>query len=203
MLTLTRVGIAIFAFAVILGPVYTVDEYSVVSNLISELGAQHTQNNFIMIIAFVLLGGGIVIDGIRRFRVTLLPFILFGLTMAIVGLFPLKPIDTSLVFNSTYHNLHGIIASVAGTVITVGFIWQGFLTNGRQRIFCFYMAVVAIVFPILMLAIPSYQGITQRLMYLQVLGWLWAKYPIILANQALKLKGRGSVAPTKVQGSAS
>jgi hypothetical membrane protein len=191
MVTLTRVGIAIFALAVVFGPLYTVDEYSVVSNLISELGAQHTQNNFIMIIAFVLLGGSIVIDGARRFRIALLPFILFGLAMAVVGLYPHKPIDAGLNFNATYHNLHGIIASIAGTVITVEFIWQGLKTDGRQRIICFYMAGVAILFPILMLTFPNYQGITQKIMYLQMLGWLWIKYPIILANQALNLTGKG------------
>ncbi len=177
MLTLTRVGIAIFTLAVVFGPLYTVADYSVVSNLISELGAQHTQNNFIMIIAFVIFGGGIVIDGIRTFRVALLIFIIFGMAMAIVGTFPHKPIDTSLNFNSTFHNIHGIIASVSGTVITVGFIWQGFRTNGKQRMVCFYMAMVAIVFPITMLNIPNYQGLTQRVMYLQILGWLWEKYP--------------------------
>lgn len=186
MFTLTRIGITIFALAVVFGPLYTVDEYSAVSNLISELGAQQTQNNFIMIIAFVILGGGIVIDGVRRFRIAQLPFILFGLAMAIVGIFPHKPIDTSLIYNATYHSLHGIIASIASTVITVGFIWQGFRTDGRQRIICYYMALVAIVFPILMLSIPSYQGIVQRVMYLQVLGWLWMRYPIILANHAVE-----------------
>lgn len=175
--TLTRVGIAIFALAVILGPLYTVAEYSVVSNLISELGAQHTQNNFIMIVAFFLLGGGIAIDGIRIFKPALLPFILFGVAMAIVGFFPHKPLDTTLEYNSTFHNIHGVIASVAGTVITIGFIWQGFRHNGGQRIICFYLAVVAIVFPILMINFPAFQGVIQRVMYLQILGWLWINYP--------------------------
>ena len=101
-MTFARVGITIFALAVVFGPIYTVNEYSVVSNLISELGAQHTQNNFIMIIAFVMLGVGIAVDGVRKFRVSLLPFILFGLAMAIVGIFPHKPIDASLNFNSIY-----------------------------------------------------------------------------------------------------
>ena len=182
MITPTRAGISVFALAVVFGPLYTVNEYSVMSNSISELGAQHTQNNFIMILAFILLGGSIVIDGVRRFRIALLPFILFGLTMAIVGMLPHKPIDPSLRFNSTYHNLHGIIASIAGTVITAGFIWQGVLTKGRQRIICFYMAGVAILFPILMLSSPNYQGIIQRLMYLQILSWLWIKYPEMVAT---------------------
>ena len=177
MITLTRIAITIFSLAVIFGPLYTVTEYSAVTNLISELGAQHTENNFIMIIAFVILGGGIVIDGVRRFRAALLPFILFGAAMAVAGMFPHKPLDTSLNFNATFHTMHGVIASVAGTVITVGFIWQGFRNNGGQRIVCFYMAAVSIVFPLLMLNTPNFQGVIQRVMYLQILGWLWIKYP--------------------------
>lgn len=175
--TLTRIGIAIFTLAVVFGPLYTVAEYSVVANLISELGAQHTQNNFIMIIAFVILGGGIAIDGVRVFRFALLPFVFFGLVMAIVGMFPHKPLDTTLIYNSTLHTIHGILASVAGTVICIGFIWQGFRNDGWQRMVCFYLAVVAIVFPILMLSFPTFQGIIQRVMYLQILGWLWINYP--------------------------
>ncbi len=44
MLTLMRVGIAIFTLAVVLGQFYTVAEYSFVTNLISEHGTQNTQN---------------------------------------------------------------------------------------------------------------------------------------------------------------
>jgi len=184
MITPTRVGIVVFAIAVLLGPLYTVDEYSTVANLISELGAQHTPNNFIMICAFIVLGLGILVDGVRKFQIPLLPFILFGLSMAIVGVFPHKPLDSSQGFNAMFHNLHGIVASIAGTAITGGFIWQGFRTHGRQRIICFYMAMIATIFPILMLSIPSHKGIIQRVMYLHILGWLWIKYPGILANKA-------------------
>jgi hypothetical protein len=39
------------------------------------------------------------------------------------------------------------------------------------------MALVALVFPLMMLFFPRHQGLIQRAMYLQVLGWLWFKYP--------------------------
>ncbi len=177
MTTLSRVGVAIFTLAVVFGPIYTVPDYSVVSNLISELGAQQTQNNFFMIIAFCLLGAGIAIDGIKTFQLPLLPFISFGVAMAIVGLFPHKPIDAALNYSSALHNIHGIIASVAGTLITIGFIWQGFRNIGWQKMACFYMAAVAIVFPVLMIKLPTLQGIIQRVMYLQIFAWLWVKHP--------------------------
>jgi len=183
MFSLTRTGIVIFVLAVVFGPLYTVEKYSVVANSISELGAQQTQDNFIMIIGFVILGGSITLDVMRRFRVLQLPFIVFGLAMAAAGLLPHKPIDASLNYNFTYHNLHGIFASVAGTAITIGLTWQGIRTNGWQRIICFYLALVAVLFPTLMLTMPGYQGIIQRVMYLQILGWMWLKYPVILASR--------------------
>ena len=177
MTNLTRVGISLFALAVILGPVYTVDGYSSVSNVISELGAQHTQNSFIMTIAFMVLGAAISVDGLMRFERQLLPFILFGLLMGVVGLFPHKPLDRTLAFSVMLHQLHGIIAGLAGLSVTVGFIWRSLLSEKRHRIVCFYMAGVSTVFPVLMLLFPATQGIIQRLMYLQVLGWLWVWYP--------------------------
>ena len=185
MITPTKVGIIVFILAVLLGPLYTVNGYSIVTNLVSELGAQHTPNNFIMICAFITLGMGIVIDGVRMFQTPLLPFILFGVAMVIVGIFPHKPLDASQSFNIMYHNLHGIVASIAGTAITVGFIWQGFRTRGGQRVICFYMALIATILPILMLSISGYKGIIQRVMYLHILGWLWLKYPVILTDRAL------------------
>ena len=77
------------------------------------------------------------------------------LSIATVGIFPHKPLDTSLVFNSMYHNLHGIMAGVASIVIAIGFIGQGFQTNDKQPFICFYMAGTSTVFPLFIL---NYQG---------------------------------------------
>ena len=59
----SRIGILVFAAAAIAGPWYSVEEHKPVSNLISELGAQNTQNNFVMIGGFLVLGSGIAVDG--------------------------------------------------------------------------------------------------------------------------------------------
>ena len=188
MVTLTKVGITIFTLAVVLGPFYTVKDYSITSDLISELGAQHTKNNFIMIAAFAMMGGSIVIDGAKNFKLSLLPFIFFGLFIAVAGVFPHKPLDVSLAYNSTFHALHGIMASISGTAITVGFIWQAFRTRQSQRIICLYMAMVAVLFPVFMISYPDYQGVIQRIMYLQLLGWIWIKYPVSVQRENYRRK---------------
>ena len=133
--------------------------------------------NIVMVAAFVVMGIAIAVDGLKKPRASLIPFALFGLAMAAVGLFPHKPIDPTIAFNESYHKLHGILASIAGIAVTAGFVWQAVLRKGKDRVVCAYLALVALLFPLLMLGNPDFRGIIQRVMYLQILGWIWIFYP--------------------------
>jgi len=184
---LTSIAISLFAVTVLAGPSYTVEGYSSISNLISELGAQHTKNNYIMISGFIILGAGIIIASLKKLSYPIVPFMIFGLFMIAAGVFPHKPIDPTLKYNDTFHSLHGASATLAGIAITIGFVWQGVLSKHTvSKLICFYLAIVCFAFPMLMLKMPDYQGLIQRLMYLQVLGWIMVKHPEkIMANKAL------------------
>ena len=185
----TRLGIAIFAAAVVAGPLYTVPGYSAVGNLISELGAQNTPRNYLMSAAFVALGAGIVADGLRDFHRALAPFIAFGLFMALVGFFGHKPIDPAVPYATWAHTAHGALATAAGIAITAGFAWQGVRQQypGR-RVVAASLAVASLALPLAMLSFPAYQGAIQRVMYLLVFSWIWACYPPRAHARAL---GRG------------
>jgi len=184
---MTKISILLFALIVLLGPIYTVKDYSAISNLISELGAQKTQNNYIMIFGFIILGIGIFIDSIKNMSYAVIPFMLFGLIMVAVGISPHKPMDPNIEYSTTLHNLHGILATLAGISITIGFIWQGIKSKKTiSKITCFYLAIVCFAFPMLMLAQNEFQGIIQRLMYLQIFIWIWVMFPNkILANKRI------------------
>lgn len=174
----TRLGIAIFAVAVVAGPLYTVPGYSAVGNLISELGAQNTPRNYLMSVAFVALGAGIVADGLRSFHRALAPFIAFGFFMALVGFFSHKPINPAVPYATWAHTAHGALATSAGIAITVGFAWQSFRQQGlSRRVVAALLAVASLALPLAMLSWPAYQGATQRLMYFLVFLWLWVYYP--------------------------
>ena len=183
----TIISILFFGAVVVAGPAYTVDGYSAISYLISELGAQKTNNNYIMIVGFITLGSGIIIASLSRISHPIIPFMLFGLFMIVAGAFPHKPINQELEYNAIFHSLHGVSATLAGIAITIGFAWQGVLSQHlASKLLCFYLAVVCFAFPILMLINPEYQGIIQRAMYLQVLGWIMVMHPErIMANKAL------------------
>lgn len=174
----TRLGIAVFAVSVAAGPLYTVPNYSPVANLISELGAQNTPHNYIMVVAFAALGTGIVADGIREFHRALIPFVAFGFFMAIVGFFGHKPINPAVPYTAWIHMAHGGLATAAGICITVGLSWQAVRQPGVARRFtAALLAVASLALPLAMLSFAEYQGAIQRVMYFLVFLWLWIYYP--------------------------
>ncbi|MHC4160236.1 MAG: DUF998 domain-containing protein [Planctomycetota bacterium] len=175
----TRIGILIFASTALSGPWYTVKDYSSVSNLISQLGAQNTQNNYIMVAGFLALGIGIVADGIRRFRKPVLPFIAFGLFMALAGLLAHKPLSPAVEYSEGAHQAHSGLATLAGISITVGLLWQAVLAiTYRSRAVIITLAVLCLALPLCMLAFQQFQGFIQRIMYLFLFAWLWINFPI-------------------------
>jgi hypothetical membrane protein len=175
---LTRIAIATFVLAVIAGPFYTVQGYSAVANLISELAAQSTPRNFIMAGAFVALGAAIVADGTLAFQRSLAPFIAFGSFMALAGLFGHKPINPETPYLAWAHTVHGALATAAGISISVAFILQAFgQSQPARRAIPAILAVLCFALPLAMLQLPEVQGAIQRAMYLLVFAWLWHHYP--------------------------
>lgn len=173
-----KFGILIFAAAILLGPFYTVEGYSVITNTISELGAQHTPNNFIAIIGFVTFGLGIIMEWLRHRSWATTPFLLFGIFIAAAGLLPHRPIDPKIPYKDLIDRLHSVMANASGIAMTVGFLWQSIREHSvKIRVFDFYMGVTCLVLPMAMFALPEYQGLIQRLMYFQVFVWLWFLYP--------------------------
>lgn len=161
----TRIGIVLFTLAVITGPWYSVSEYSAVNNLISELAAQNTPRNWLMAAAFVALGAGIVVDGLRKPSIQLWPFVAFGILMALAGLFGHRPLSPTDQFVGWVHTAHSALATGAGICITLGFLWQAVRQQvQQQRVVSALMALVCVVFPLAMLWSPDWQGITQRAM---------------------------------------
>ena len=178
LLSPSRIGILVFAAAAMAGSWYTVEEYSPVSNLISELGAQNTQNNFVMISGFLVLGLGIAVDGLRWFGKPMIPFITFGLFMALAGIFAHKPMSPSSPFSEVVHQIHSGLATLAGVSITLGLAWQAAIrANSRHRGITAILAVLCFVLPLCMLAFQDFQGLIQRIMYLLIFTWIWVYYP--------------------------
>lgn len=174
----TRIGILLFTLAVVAGPLYTVPEYSIVRNLVSELAAQNTPRNGLMAGAFVALGAGIAIDGLRGKASRAWPFVAFGILMALAGLFGHRPLGRDVPYVPWVHAAHSALATGAGICITAGFAWQAFRPSGPlRRLVAALLALACVGLPLAMLWHPSVQGATQRVMYALVFAWLWIRYP--------------------------
>lgn len=174
----TRIGIAAFVLAVAAGPLYTVPGYSPVSNLISELAAQHTPNGWVMSLAFVVLGGAIVADARRRPVPAIVPFAAFGSFIALAGLFGHAPITPGVAFDAALHRAHALLATLAGVSITVALAWQALRERAAlRRAAAGGVALLRLALPLAMLAWPAVQGLVQRIMYTTLFVWLWASYP--------------------------
>lgn len=175
----TRTGILVFGAAVLAGPWYTVPEYHAVRHLISELAAQSTPGNWIMSAAFVALGVGLVADGVRRYRHDHLPFMAFGVLMALAGLFGHRPLDPNVSYQAWAHAAHSALATAAGFAITFALGWQALRQPRRvKRVLAGVLSVACVALPLAMLWLPPVQGAVQRLMYGLIFGWLWVHYPI-------------------------
>ncbi len=174
----TQWGVLVFVAAAALGPLYTTPDYSVLSNVISELAAQNTPRNAIMAVAFVLLGTLVALDGLRPPRAPRMPFVVFGVAFAAAGLFGHKPIAQGVPYLAWVDTVHSQLATVSGIALTVGFGWQAALRGPwPQRLLAGLLALVCVGLPLLMLSWPAWQGAVQRVMYLLVFGWLFACYP--------------------------
>jgi hypothetical protein len=174
----TRVAIALFVAVAALGPIYTAQGYSPVVNVISELAAQKTPRNYFMSAAFVALGMAVVYDGAKAFHRSLLPFMLFGIAFAAAGVFGHKPISDAVPYSAWLDAAHSTLATASGIALTVGFLWQAAAARPTAyRLLSAALAIVCVALPLLMLNLPGYQGLSQRVMYLLVFAWLWVFYP--------------------------
>jgi hypothetical membrane protein len=174
----TRIGIIIITVIILSGPLYTEAGYDWRSNIISELGAQNTRNNWLMICGFLVLGMGMIYDFLKTKSAASLPFAIFGLCLALAGLFPHKPFDFSKDYNQFFHTMHSVWATMAGISITAGLMWQSIKKEEmKQRALAFTLGVLCVLIPLVMLNLPQWDGLLQRIMYGLIFLWLWFHYP--------------------------
>ena len=178
----TRIGIALFVFAVTTGPLYSVPAYSPVSNLISELAAQNTPGRWWMVAGFLALGAGVLADARHGLRGPRLAVAAFGLCMLLAGLAGHKPITPGVPYSVLLHQAHGVLGTLSGIAITVAFGWQAWRETvpARRRVAAL-LCMLGLALPLLMLALPPWQGLIQRGMYAAFFAWLWVNYPRRLA----------------------
>lgn len=157
-------------------PFFSVEEYLILRNTTSHLGAQGAPNAWIMNAIFVLLGTTCMWRGVPAFRRT--PFqqvllVIFGLSLVATGFFQHKPIVAGIPYDAFEDQLHSVFASVVGfsfTVFATSLIWIE--SERKRKLQAFGMALLAMILSLLIFNLPEFAGIWQRVMFAASFGWM-------------------------------
>lgn len=157
-------------------PAFSYPGYDILVNTTSQLGAQHSPNDWVMNSAFTLMGISTMLAALHSIKkqkyIELLPFA-FGFCFILVALFQHEPGTSGLAYDATEALLHSIFATAMGIIISVyAFIRTVIAATNRDRFFAAVALTSASGLSFLMYQVPEYTGILQRLMFIAVLIWL-------------------------------
>ncbi|GAB3891986.1 hypothetical protein GCM10028803_04350 [Larkinella knui] len=153
--------------------------YHWVKNTISDLGAQHYEKGWMMQLGFIgfgllLVGGGLadLVSGqLSLLRAS--PVILYGLAVALTGIFCTQPFWTDAFYSVQESRLHSVLAQLAGLSFSVAIVVQ-LLAPQRPSDRAIHATVLLLVLGLSgsFKFFSEYAGLLQRVLYLVSLTWL-------------------------------
>ncbi len=122
----------------------------------------------------MLLGVIAILHTVKtRFLCTRIFGLVFGLSLVLTGIFQHAPLVESVHVNQLHDTLHSFFATTTGFSFTLFAAGYAFISRGAQRKVAIALAVIAIAVPLFMFGVPSFMGITQRLMFITAFYWLF------------------------------
>ena len=172
------ISTTLFVVFIIVAHIFSTDNYDWTKNTISDLGAQGYDRKLIMQIGFLAFGLtlaiGIFLNGLS---LRTAPILIYGLCVALTGIFCTKPFVDLDTYSTTQSTLHSTFAQIAGVTFSVGVLTQVFFTttnNYKLIHVTFFVLVIGLSATFGLL--KNYQGIAQRLLYLTSFLWLIKYY---------------------------
>jgi len=171
----------IFAYALLLIvmfvlPFYSVDEYFIIKNTTSHLGAQQAPNAWIMNLTFIIVGMSCVIDGwssLKKFYFHKVLISIFGIGIVFTGIFRHAPIVEGIMYNSIEDQIHSIFATIVGFSFVLYAISSAFIEKTFfHRAIDIVVSFVGTFLSIMMFYYPDFSGIWQRAIFIVSFMWL-------------------------------
>jgi len=157
-------------------PVFSIAEYSIISNTLSQLGAQNTPNAWIMNFTFVSLGIGSIIAGWRYFEgfaFQRLFLVLFGISVTLAAFFSQAPVNAHTQYKILEDGWHSYFIFTAGMTFVILTVSSTFiLENQKDRLLTTAAGISVIILSILMSEVPFIKGVWQRLLFIISFGWM-------------------------------
>ncbi len=159
-------------------PFYSLENYTILKNTTSHLGAQNTPNSWIMNITFIMLGVTSIWTGWRflgQYWFQKATLMVFGIALSMTAIFQHAPIDASLGFSVQEDQMHSLFANITGFSFSIFAISIGFITERKKhKIWAFTVTLLAPLLSALMFFkhTESWMGIWQRCIFIGMFGWM-------------------------------
>ena len=157
-------------------PFFSVDEYSILKNTTSHLGAQGAPYAWVMNVVFALLGTASIVDGWRQLSNYWLHkgvLTIFGISLILTAFFQHAPIVSGLVFNDLEDDLHSKFATIVGFSFTFFTFASAFIESTKKRkLTAACIGIIAMLLSMLIFNLEEFAGIWQRLMFIIMFAWL-------------------------------
>ncbi|MBX3098389.1 MAG: DUF998 domain-containing protein [Salinibacterium sp.] len=159
-------------------PVVMPEDYSWVTNSISESGAQQLPGAWLARSGFLLFGLGAVLTAIVRARVwrwgAVYLLAAFGVLLICCAAFSTRQWVSDAPFDPTENVLHSLAATVMGFCYGIGVLLVVILDRTMmpaQRVLGYVAVTSSVVLPISVGLVPSLGGVLQRLMFAIAFAW--------------------------------
>jgi len=181
MKTKMKISVLVIAYLIMLPamfilPLFTIPEYSIIGNTLSDLGAQATPYAWIMNTIFLLLATGSVIagwtyfDGLILHRIIL---ILFGISLTLSAVFNHPPVDPDIKYNLREAGLHAYFVCTAVFSFTILTLATSFIMERQhERLLAIVTGLSAIILSVLTSELDHLAGIWDRLLFMISFGWM-------------------------------
>ena len=157
-------------------PFFSVDDYSIMKNTTSHLGAQDAPYAWIMNVVFALLGIAAITDGWRHLHnywLHKVVLMIFGISLVLTAFFQHAPIVSGVEYNETEDHLHSKFATITGFSFVFFAVASAFIeTTTLRRIIAVAIGIIASLLSMLIFNLEDLAGIWQRLMFILVFAWL-------------------------------
>ena len=161
-------------------PFYSATEYSIISNTLSQLGAQNTPNAWIMNFTFVSLVTASIIAGWKYyegFAFQRLFLVLFGISLTLAAFLNHAPVNTLIQYNILEDGWHSYFIFNTGLAFVILTVSSIFLLETRAaRLLTTVAGLSVIILSILMSEVAQAAGVWQRLFFIISFGWMIYSY---------------------------
>jgi len=174
-------------------PFFSSEEYSIVGNSLSELGAQSTPGNWIMNGVFILLSIVTILLGskvLRRFWIPLYLLFFFAIALGFTAIYRHAPITDSYFLEGEHitHSIFSMITGVAFSAYCIAIVFT--ISKSIDKALAFLMFSIAIGLSLFMVTFPQYRGVFQRTLFITAFAWIFYSLVTFKPKGALK-KGSG------------